>query len=302
MPKTNKPDLSIIILNYNAAPFLPQLFKSIQDQKDIQLQTIMVDNNSTDNSVKLVKEKFPWVEIVQRNTAEGFSAGNNAGLPLAKADTILFLNPDMKLIHPLSLKKVYDKYYSDPQMGILTCKVNLVATGGIDETCHRGFPTPWAAFTYFTGLARLFPKSRLFAQYLQTYKNYETEHEVDAVGGMFMMISKKVGSEVGWWDEDYPLYGEDIDFCYRVKQAGYKVYYWPAVEVEHYKGATTGRSKHSKKVTTANKKTIKRVKGWSVQAMEIFYRKHYQDKYPWFVNQLVFLGLRLIKFKRVTLA
>ncbi len=301
MPKTKKPDLSIIILNYNAAPFLPQLFESIQHQQGLNLQTIMVDNNSTDDSVSLVKQNYPWVEIVQRSTSEGFSAGNNAGLPLAKADTILFLNPDMKLPDPLTLKKCYDKYYSDPKMGILTCKVNLVVNGQIDETCHRGFPTPWAAFTYFTGLARLFPKSKLFGQYLQTYKDYNTEHEVDSVGGMFMLISRKIGDEVGWWDEDYPLYGEDIDFCYRVKQKGYKIYYWPEVEVEHYKGATTGRSKHSKKVTTANKATIRRVKTWSVQAMEIFYRKHYQDKYPWFVNQLVFLGLKLMKLKRVYL-
>ncbi len=301
MPNTKKPDLSIIILNYNAAPFLPQLFDSIKKQKQINLQTIMVDNRSTDESVALVKKNYPWVEIVQRHTSEGFSAGNNAGLPLAKADTILFLNPDMRLPDPLSLRKVYDKYYSDPQIGILTCRVNLVVNGQIDETCHRGFPTPWAALTYFLGLARLFPHSKIFSQYLQTYKGYETEHEVDAVGGMFMMISRKIGDQVGWWDEDYPLYGEDIDFCYRVKQAGYKVYYWPEVGVEHYKGATTGRSKHSKKVTTAKKETIKRVKGWSIEAMEIFYRKHYQSQYPWLFNQLVFLGIKLLKFKRLYL-
>ncbi len=303
MPTENpKPDLSIIILNYNAAPFLPQLFDSIKKQRGLVLQTIMVDNKSTDNSVALVKRDYPWVEIVQRQTSKGFSAGNNAGLPLAKADTILFLNPDMRLPDPLALKKCYDKYYSDPQMGILTCRVNLVVNGQIDETCHRGFPTPWAALTYFSGLARLFPKSKLFAQYLQTYKGYDTGHEVDSVGGMFMMLSRRVGEEVGWWDEDYPLYGEDIDFCYRVKTKGYKIYYWPKVEVEHYKGASTGRSKHSKKVTTANKETVRRVKGWSVQAMEIFYRKHYLDKYPWFINHLVFLGLRLMRFRRVTLA
>ena len=299
MPRLKKPDLSIIILNYNAAPFLPQLFDSLKKQQQINLQTIMVDNHSTDNSVALVTKSYPWVEIVQRQTSKGFSAGNNAGLPLAKADTILFLNPDMRLPDPLSLRKVYDKYYSDSQMGILTCKVNLVVNGQIDETCHRGFPTPWAALTYFSGLARLFPKSKLFSQYLQTYKDYDTEHEVDSVGGMFMMISRKIGDQVGWWDEDYPLYGEDIDFCYRVKQAGYKVYYWPEVEVEHYKGATTGRSKHSKKVTTAKKETIKRVKGWSIEAMEIFYRKHYQSQYPWLLNQLVFLGIKLLKLKRL---
>ena len=186
-------------------------------------------------------------------------------------------------------------------MGILTAKIILVVNGELDVTCHRGFPTPWAALTYFTGLSKAFPNSKLFSQYLQSYKDYDTAHEVDSVGGMFMLMSREVGEEVGWWDEDYPLYGEDIDFCYRVKEKGHKIFYWPEVTVEHYKGASTGRSKSSKKVTTASKDTIKRVKGWSMEAMEIFYKKHYEDKYPFFINWVVKLGISLLKFKRTKL-
>lgn len=299
---TGKPDLSIIILNYNAKTFLRDCLHSIRAQKGLKIQTIVVDNHSTDDSVAMLTAEFPDITLVLRDTPMGFSAGNNAGVPQAKADTILFLNPDMKLLNSDDLKRCYDKYHATKKVGLLTCRVNLVITGGIDETCHRGFPTPWASLTHFLGLSRLFPHSPLLGQYLQSYKGYDNEHEVDAVGGMFMLLSRQVGERVGWWDEDYPLYGEDLEFSFKAKEMGYQNLYWPEVTVLHYKGASTGMSQHSKTVTTASRSTTRRVKGWSIQAMEIFYRKHYQSVYPFFINWLVFLGIKLLKFKRVTLA
>ncbi|OGV92983.1 hypothetical protein A3B57_04325 [Microgenomates group bacterium RIFCSPLOWO2_01_FULL_47_10] len=297
-----QPDLSIIILNYNAEAFLRDCLLSVRLQEGLSIQTIVVDNHSTDNSVKMLRAEFPEITLVLRDTPAGFSAGNNAGVPQATADTILFLNPDMKLLHPQDLKKCYDKYHATQNIGLLTCRVNLVITGGIDETCHRGFPTPWASFTHFVGLSRLFPRSKWFGRYLQSYKGYESEHEVDAVGGMFMLMSRRVGDRVGWWDEDYPLYGEDLEFSYRSHDLGFQNIYWPAVTVLHYKGASTGMSRQSKSVTTASRGTTQRVKGWSIAAMEIFYRKHYLSVYPFYVNWLVLLGIKLLKFKRVTLA
>lgn len=299
---SKKPDVSIIILNYNAEKFLRETLKSVEMQKGLKVQTIVVDNNSSDNSREMVKQEFPDALWVQRDTSLGFSAGNNAGLPHAKADTILFLNPDASFTKSDDLKRCYDKLWSDDTIGTLTARVNLVLTGGIDVTCHRGFPTPWASLTHFSGLAKLFPNTPIFNHYTKNYLGYDTEHEIDAVGGMFMLMRRSVGEQVGWWDEDYPLYGEDIDFCYRLHEAGYRNLYWPEVTILHYKGVTTGMSKQSAKVTTAKKDTIRRVKGWSVQAMELFYRKHYVQKYPFFINWLVFLGLKLMKFRRVTLA
>lgn len=299
---SKNPDVSIIILNYNAEKFLRETLKSVMMQTGLKVQTIVVDNNSSDNSRQMVQAEFPTVTWVQRDTSLGFSAGNNAGLPHAKAKTILFLNPDASFTQSTDLKKCYDKLWSDQTIGTLTARVNLVLTGGIDVTCHRGFPTPWAALTHFSGLAKLFPRLPLFNHYTKSYLGYETEHEIDAVGGMFMLMRRSVGEEVGWWDEDYPLYGEDIDFCYRLHEAGYRNLYWPEVTILHYKGVTTGMSQQSAKVSTAKKETTRRVKGWSVQAMELFYRKHYVQKYPFFINWLVFLGLKLMKFRRVTLA
>ena len=297
-----KPDVSVIILNYNAEKFLRETLKSVEMQKGIVVETIVVDNNSSDNSKEMVKKEFPGVRWVQRDTSLGFSAGNNAGLPFAHADAVLFLNPDASFTKSSDLKKCLDKLYSDDTIGTLTARVNLVLTGGIDVTCHRGFPTPWASFTHFVGLAKLFPNTPFFNQYTKNYLGYTTEHEIDAVGGMFMLMRRSVGEQVGWWDEDYPLYGEDIDFCYRIHEAGYRNLYWPSVTVLHYKGVTTGMSKQSSTVTTAKKDTIRRVKGWSVRAMEIFYKKHYVKQYPFFINWLVFLGIKIMKFRRVTLA
>lgn len=295
------PDISIIILNYNAEKFLRETLKSVEMQKGLSVQTIVVDNNSSDNSRTMVSKEFPHVIWVQRDTSLGFSAGNNAGLPKATADTILFLNPDASFTKSSDLKRCYDKLWSDHTIGTLTARVNLVLTGGIDVTCHRGFPTPWAAFTHFSGLSKAFPGVPFFNHYTKSYLGYTKEHEVDAVGGMFMLMRRSVGEQVGWWDEEYPLYGEDIDFCYRIKEAGYRNLYWPGVTVLHYKGVTTGMSKQSSGVTTAKKDTIRRVKGWSIQAMEIFYRKHYVKKYPFFINWLVYLGIKLLKFARLSL-
>jgi len=296
-----KPDVSVIILNYNAEKFLRGTLKSVLKQKGLSIETIVVDNNSRDNSREMVKKEFPSVTWLQRTTSVGFSAGNNVGVKHAKGNTILFLNPDASFVGTTDLKKCYDKLRSDPSIGALTARVNLVLSGKIDETCHRGFPTPWASFTHFSGLSRIFPGIPLFNQYTKRYLGYTSEHEIDAVGGMFMLMLRQVGEKVGWWDEDYPLYGEDIDFCYRLKEAGYRNLYFPAVTVLHYKGVTTGMSKQSQTVTTAKKSTTNQVKIWSVEAMETFYRKHYTKKYPFFVNWLVTLGLRLLYFKRVTL-
>jgi len=297
-----KPNVSIIILNYNAEFFLQKTLTSIKLQTGVKSETIVVDNNSTDGSRKMIKQKFPWVKWVQRQTNVGFSAGNNAGLPFAHAPMILFFNPDIAFKKSDDLKRCLDKYQQEKNLGILTPRVNLVVNGQIDATCHRGFPTPWAAFTHFSGLEHLFPGCKLFSPYTQSYKGYDSEHEIDAAGGMFMLMDRRVGEVVGWWDESYPLYGEDIDFCYRVKAKGYRILYWPEVTVEHYKGATTGMSKSSSKVTSASRATVKRVKGWSIEAMETFYAKHYASKYPFFVNFIVTLGIKLLKFRRVTLA
>jgi GT2 family glycosyltransferase len=294
-----KPDISIIILNYNAKDVLFDCLKSIEIQQGLKIQVIVVDNISTDDSVSMLKKEFKNIDLVERDTPKGFSAGNNAGVPQAKSDMILFLNPDMKLENKDDLKKCLDFYQSQENIGIMTCRVNLAISGKIDQTCHRGFPTPWAALTHFSGLSKVFPKSKLFSQYSASYLDYDTPHPIDSGGGMFMLLNRSIGDQIGWWSEDYDLMGEDIDFFYRVNQLGLVNWYWPEVKVLHYKGYSTGKSKQSQKVSKASIETKKRVKGWSVDAMEVFYKHHYQQKYPFFINWLVYLGIKIIRLIRV---
>ncbi len=289
-----QPSISIIIVTHNAKDFLRDTLKSVQSQQDIKTEIIVVDNASTDGTKEMVAQEFKSVIWIARNTSLGFSTANNLGVSRSTADTILFLNPDVNFQSDYDLKQCFDKLWSDPSIGALTPRVNLALTGKIDETSHRGFPTPWASFAHFSGLTSRF--------YTKNYLGYTKEHEIDAIGGMFMLLRKEVGEQVGWWDEDYPLYGEDLDFCYRLKRAGYRNWYYPKVTVLHYKGVTTGMSKQSRGVSTAGDLTTRQVKLWSVQAMEIFYRKHYVQKYPFFINWIVFLGIKLMKFHRVTLA
>lgn len=299
---TKKLDLSIIIVSHNSQDFLKQTLQSLMTQVKVTFETIVVDNSSTDQTLAMLKNDFPRVTVIPRKTSSGFAAANNLGLKHAHAETILFLNPDITFNTSTDLVQCYQRLTSDQNIFCLGPRVKLALTGDIDTTAHRGFPTPWASFTHFSGLSRLFPHFPLFNYYSKNYLGYDNEHQVDAIGGMFMMIKKGAGDTVGWWDEDYEFYGEDLDLCYRLWQKNLPVLYYPQVTLNHYKGATTGMSPASRSVTTATQKTNRQVRAWSVRAMELFYRKHYLHKYPFFINGLVFIGIKLMYLIRVKLA
>jgi len=296
-----KPSLSIIIVSHNSQDFLRQTLESVSKQTGLSHEIIVVDNQSTDNTLSMLKRDFPLVKVIKRSTNTGFAAANNLGIKAAKAETILFLNPDITLTSKSDLKQCYDRLWQDEKLGCLSPKVILALSGRIDETSHRGFPTPWASFTHFTGLSTLFPNLPILNQYNKRYLGYDQEHFIDSVGGMFMMVKKVVGDAIGWWDEAFDFYGEDLDFCYRLWEHDYPVLYYPTVTIKHYKGVTTGMSKSSQAVTTASREKTRQVRKWSIQAMEIFYQKHYQAKYPFYINALVNLGLKILYFIRVVL-
>lgn len=298
MKNNQHPKVSIIIVTYNAARFLPTTLNSVKMQQGVTTETIVIDNASSDDTLSILGEKFPWVQVVALTKNLGFSAANNVGLQHAKGDYLLFFNPDISFLKPDDLARCLVKYKESENLGFLTARVNLVATGKLDETSHRGFPTPWASFTHFSGLEKLFPHSPLFARYTMGYLDQTTEHQVDAVGGMFMLTSRAVMDQIGNWDEAFPLYGEDLDLCYRAKEKGYNNLYWPGVTVLHYKGATTGMNKLSRHVSSATRATTRQVKSWSVDAMELFYRKHYEKKYPRLLTWIVRLGTKLLRLWR----
>jgi len=287
-------DLSIIIVNYNTKEFLKNCLTSILSSIDGKLnyEVIVVDNCSSDNSSEMVRKEFPKVKLIANKNNVGFSKANNQGVKISqKSRYVLFLNPDT-IMQKNTIEKMVEFMDENKGVGAATCKL-VMLNGQIDDASHRGFPTPWNAFSHFLGLSRIFPKLRIFAGYHLGWMNLEEVHEVDALAGAFMLVRREAGEEVKWWDEDYFFYGEDIDFCYELKQKGWKIYYVPAVFVTHYKGVSGGIKKVSKEITTAKKETKKRATKWRFNAMRIFYKKHYEKKYPRLLSWLVLKAINI---------
>jgi GT2 family glycosyltransferase len=291
-------DLSIIILSYNVKDLLIKCIDSIYSNKTKadNWQIIVVDNNSTDHSLDEAKARFPKIEAIQTGKNLGFSGGNNAGIPYVKSEFVLFLNPDTVVVGDV-IQKSLKKLKSDPQIGALGCRIEFPNNSGLDYSAHRGFPTPWNSLMYFTGLAKIFPKSRFFAGYTATYLDINKTHEMDCGTGAFMMLPKKVGEMVHWWDTDYFWNGEDIEFFYRIKQKGYKVIYFADGKIIHFKGSSSGLWKTAQsKVDPAIK--LKAARN-GAKAMRIFYMKHYYKQYPPVIREIVLLGIAILEKYRL---
>lgn len=283
--------LSVIIVSYNTKNLLRECLRSLfeRDRKKMVFEVFVVDNASADDSAEMVKKEFPQVVLMQNKKNMGFSKANNKAVRKTKGTFILFLNPDT--IADLRVLEEMVAFMEDHgDAGVATCRVNLV-NGQLDDACHRGFPTPWNALCYFSGLSRLFPRAQFFNGYNMGWKDMTAAHEIDACAGAFMMVKKEAGASVGWWDEDYFWYGEDIDFCYRLKQKGWKIFFYPTVSIIHYKGVSGGIKEVSLHMTTADRQTKMRATKARFDAMKIFYKKHYAHTYPKVITWLVMQGI-----------
>lgn len=293
-------DLSVIIVSYNTKEILKGCIESLFAHlpKSYSFEVIVVDNASSDGSIETlqnlelrIKNYDIKFKIINNRENFGFSKANNIGIKEVKGRYMLFLNSDT-LMHENTLDEMVKFMDENPNAGAATCKVEL-KDKTIDDASHRGFPTPWRAFCYFSGLSRIFPTFKIFSGYNLGYLDKNTTHEIDACAGAFMIVRKEAGKKVNWWDEDYFWYGDDLDFCYRLKQAGWKIYFVPKVSIFHYKGISGGIKGHSKEISTADVKTKKLATKARFEAMKIFYRKHYMDKYPSIITNLVMLGISL---------
>ncbi len=263
-----KPDISIVIVNYNVKDFLLQCLRSIEKaSKSKSVETIVVDNDSSDGSVKFLEPLFPQVKFVQLEENLGFAKANNIGIAEAKGKFVLILNPDT-ILEEDTLEVMSDFLKNNPEVGCAGCKT-LNPDGSFQLACRRGFPTPWASFCKLFGLQRLFPKSKLFAQYNQTYKSENETYYVDAVAGAFMFCRKEALKETGGFSEEYFMYGEDLDLCYRMRRKGWKIAYVHSASIIHYKGESSKRS------------SVNEIRNF-YEAMEIFARKYYGRFYLFF--------------------
>jgi GT2 family glycosyltransferase len=234
--------ISIIIVNYNVKHFLLQCLRSVENAlKGLCGEIIVVDNASSDDSVAYLEPLFPEVRFIRLNSNTGFGRANNVALEHARGEFVVFLNPDT-LVEEQTFVTMLDYMREHPEAGASGCKI-LNADGTLQLACRRSFPTPWVAFTKIFGLQALFPNSRLLARYNQTYLDENGTYYVDAISGSFMLVRRKALDDIGGgFDTTFFMYGEDLDLCYRLQSAGWKIAYVHSTKIIHYKGESTRRS------------------------------------------------------------
>jgi O-antigen biosynthesis protein len=256
--------LSIIIVNYNVEYFLEQCINScLKAMETVPCELFVVDNNSIDGSVDMVRAKFPQVHLIANKENLGFSKANNQAMRLANGEYILLLNPDT-VVEEDTFVKVVEFMDAHPDAGGLGVRM-LDGKGKFLPESKRGLPTPAVAFFKIFGISKLFPKLRLFGRYHLGYLDEFETNEIEILSGAFMLMRKEALDKVGLLDEAFFMYGEDIDLSYRIVLGGYKNYYFPETRIIHYKGESTKKS-------SVNYVFV------FYRAMIIFARKHFSQK------------------------
>ena len=272
--------ISIIIVNYRVPDDLRETLRSIQNAELYdQTEIIVVDNASEDDSKELITGEFPGVNWIQLKHNIGFGKACNVGVQNADGTYILLLNPDT-IIAKNTLTVSVDFMRKYPDAGLMGPKI-LSSDGTLQASCKRGFPTPSATFYHFTGLSRLFPKSKRFGRYNLTFMNPDNTGEVDAISGSFMFLPRNVFLETGGFDEQFFMYGEDLDLCYRIHEKGYSIWYHPETQIIHKKGKSSSKS-------------VLRSRFAFYEAMILFSRKHKKTQRTFFPGWTIFIGILII--------
>ena len=291
-----KPTLSIVVLSYNTKDLLRSCLDSLDVVKDeVAFEIIVPDNGSTDGSPEMIEEEYKSVRLVRNEKNLGFAAGNNKARECCSGEYVLFLNSDTEVYKDTLRQSInYLKVHKD--VGALTCKL-ILPSGKLDPDTRRSFITPWIGLVHiFLKLDRLFPKSKFIAKYWYSYLSEDQVHEVDVIQGAYFLVRKNVLDQVNWFDEDYFLDGEDVDLCWRIKEKGWKIMYYPKVSILHVKGASKGKNKNFNKVPFTDKLKY-RIGG--INSMELFLRKRLWVKYPLFLNIFMLLGMNILKLIRI---
>jgi len=267
--------LSICIVNWNTRDYLLDCVDSLHKQpaRGADMQIIVVDNASTDGSADALRRDFPDVTLIANDDNRGFAEGNNQALEIADGEYVLLLNPDT-VVHKNALTRAILHMQSNPLVGALGCR--QLFPDGKTQPSLRSFPDPWPVLYEYVGLSKLFPKSRRFGAYRMTYFDYDHPGEVDQPMATFLMISRKCLDEVGHLDPAFPIFFNDVDWCYRAKrEKGWRIDYTSEVIITHYGGSSTKQVRPAM-VTESHRSLIR------------FYRKHYRKQIPdWLYNAIV---------------
>ena len=300
-------DLSICIVTLNASDFLRNCLNSICKQSDsliwletdsqvpdmvagqeganhqkLSLEVIIVDNGSTDDTVTMLQTEFPAARLILNNSNDGFARPINQALRQSDGRHMLVLNPDT-IVLPCALNTLVNYLDNHPEVGICGPKV-LNRDGSLQKACRRGVSRPWAAFSYFSGLSALFPRSKVFGGYLLNYLDENQTHEVDGVSGSCMLIRSDVIQQVGLFDEHFFAYQEDADYCFQVKEAGWKIIYLPTAQIVHFGGQGGSRVQPYRSIYE-----------WH-RSYYLYYRKNLAGDYFFLFNWFYYflMGIKLV--------
>lgn len=275
-------DVLVVIVNWNAGDKLANCLRSIPSGGEgLTIHVVVLDNASTDGSREVVECDFPNVEVLQSRDNVGYACANNQVLTryAHSARFVLLLNPDT-VVAPHTFRRMLDFLEANSRVGIVGCRI-VTPQGTLDWACKRMFLTPSLLFYKALRLDKLFPKSPRFGRYHLTYVDEEQIQEVDSVVGAFMMIRRECLETVGLLDDSYFMYGEDVDFCWRAKEAGWRVFYVPTATILHHKGEST------------RQRSYRMIRLWYYSTWKL-YRKRIALRYPAFVNALVWSGLQVM--------
>jgi O-antigen biosynthesis protein len=269
--------LSVVIVNYNVKYFLEQCLHSVRRAgENLQTEVFVVDNNSVDGSVKMVREKFPEVILIENKDNTGFAKANNQAIKISSGEYVLLLNPDT-VVESDTFSKILQFMDSHPDAGGLGVKM-IDGKGNFLPESKRGLPTPSVAFYKIFGLSNFFPKSRVFGKYHLGFLDKDQVNPVEILSGAFMLLRKSVLDKIGLLDETFFMYGEDIDLSYRILKAGYQNYYFPETRIIHYKGESTKKGSINYVVLFYN-------------AMIIFARKHFTSKKAGMLSFMIHIAI-----------
>lgn len=274
-------DLSIIIVNWNTKRYLRACLESIRaNPPSGEYEVIVVDNASDDDSAQMVRDCFDGVTLLANEHNAGYAEGNNQGILRSGGQHVLLLNPDTE-VKPGALDTLLGFAKARPDAAAVGCRL-VGPDGKVQQSC-RSFPNPLGVLFEYTRLSYLFPNSRLLGGYRMTYFHYDREAEVDQPMGSCLLLNRKAVEDVGMFDKDFPIFFNEVDWCYRARQRGWKVYFTPDAEVVHHGGAGTRQVKPE-------------MVRESHRAMRKFYAKHYRGHLPWLVYWFIMMAICVNSF------
>jgi hypothetical protein len=256
-------ELSIIIVNWNTRDFLRNCLQSIRSNPPAcSFETIVVDNASGDGSAEMTSDEFPEVRLIAEAENLKYAEGNNVGMRAASGVFLLLLNPDTE-VRPGTLDALLDVARANPACAAISCR--LIGHDGKVQSSCRSFPDPRGVLFEYLRLSRLFPKSRLFGSYRMTYFDYEHEAEVDQPMASCLLIPRKAMDDVGVFDPEFPIFFNEVDWCFRAKEKGWKILFTPSAEILHLGGASTRQVRPE--MVRESHRSLRR-----------FYEKHYKSR------------------------